>query len=440
MRRGMVSILLVLAAWPFVLAPPADAQWRALGLSGRQVNRLQAHGGFLYACTSNGLYRLSSTAPDTIWTPLGFAGQNVLDLAALGPLTLLAAKSLTSAPDDTISLHRSTDGGASWQPFQNGFGAGGGNSGRTARRLVALSGFPGTVLATSGRIEKSTDAGFSWRVVWPQAAIINAIAQSPAEPNLLWAGGETAIFWPYVLKSTNAGESWKQLDLFAGGDNAVDAIAGHPTDSSVVYLGMEGRVMKSEDGGASWWNMTSPNSSMYTFGIAIRPFLPLKVYAAGASFTPDPRGVVFHQSLNGGLSWQAISYPAEAGFGANDVLVQADANLETIHVATGNGVYRYMHTPVGVPVSDRSPSAPLRSRPNPFFRGTSFEFVLAKPEMVSLRILDVQGRVVATLLNRVLEAGPYRTTWNAQGVASGIYFCKLQSGGSVQMLKLLRLR
>jgi hypothetical protein len=37
--------------------------------------------------------------------------------------------------------------------------------------------------------------------------------------------------------------------VFAGGDNAVDAIAAHPTDPDVVYLGMEGRVMKSEDGG-----------------------------------------------------------------------------------------------------------------------------------------------------------------------------------------------
>jgi hypothetical protein len=439
MRRNATIALLVLTSWFLAEPLPAGAQWQALGLSARQVNKLCAHGGFLYACTTDGLHRLSLADPDTIWTPLGFGGQSVVDLAALGPQTFLAAKMLTGAPGDTVSLFRSIDGGASWQPFQNGFGAGSGSSGRQARHLLALAGYPGAVLATSGRIEKSTDAGSSWRVVW-EAGVINAIEQSPAAPQVLWAGGETVIFSPHALKSSDAGESWKQISLFAGGDNAIDAIAGHPTDSSEVYLGMEGRVMRSEDGGTTWWNMTSPGPSLYTFGLAIRPFLPLKIYAAGASFIPDPGGVVFHQSLNGGLSWRTFSHPAAAGLGVYDLLLHPDTIQETLYVATGNGVFRYAEVPVGVLESDGAPRATLRCDPNPFFRSTSFGFVLPKSEEVSLRILDAQGRLVATLVNAVLGAGPHDVQWDSLDVATGIYFCRLEFGGRVQSLKVLCLR
>jgi photosystem II stability/assembly factor-like uncharacterized protein len=439
MRCSSKIALLGLTWWLLLAAPPAEAQWKALGLSARQVNKLRAHDGFLYACTTDGLHRLSLADPDTIWTPLGFAGQDVLDLAALGPLTFLAAKELTGAPGDTVSLFRSTDGGASWQPFQNGFGAGGGSSGRQARLLLASAGSPGTVFATSGRIEKSIDAGVSWRVVG-QGQIINAIAQSPAHPQVLWAGGETVILAPYALKSSDGGDSWRQISLFAGGDNAVDAIAAHPTDSSVVYLGMEGRVMKSEDGGTTWWTMTSPGPTLYTFGMAIRPFLPLKIYTAGASFDPDPRGVVFHQSLDGGLSWRAISYPAYAGLGAYHLLLEIDGIQETLYVATGNGVYRHTEIPVGVLESGDAPPAALRCQPNPFSRETSFGFALPKTGEVSLQIVDVQGRLVSTLASGPLRAGPHDVRWDAQQVATGLYFCKLRFGGKVQTLKILCLR
>jgi len=440
MHRSSVARICALVAFCVLLhAPSVDAQWRALGLSGHHVNRLVAHGGSLYACATDGLYRVSLSAPDTFWTRVGFVGSNVLDLVDLGPTTLLAAKALMQAQGDTVSLFRSIDGGDSWQPFQNGFGAGTGTSGHQARRLLSLTGSPGTLLATSGRIEKSTDAGNSWRVVVEQNAVLNAIEQSPANPAMLWAGGESAIFWPYVLKSSDAGESWKQINLFAGGDNAVDAIAGHPTDSSVVYLGMEGRVMKSGDAGTTWWTMTSPDPTIYTFGMAIRPSLPLKIYAAGASFTQPP-GVVVHESLTGGLSWQTFTYPADAGTGVNHLLLRVADLEETIFAATSNGVFSYSNTPTGVTTSEAVGRGHLRGEPNPFRETTAVEFTLAASGHVSLEIIDVHGRVVTTLVGSKLAPGPYRASWSARDAPAGIYFARLRSGAGVRSAKLLHLK
>jgi photosystem II stability/assembly factor-like uncharacterized protein len=437
MNRGMKVATLALTGCA-LFASFAHAQWRPLGLSGQRVNRLSAHGGFLYACTSEGLFKLSFVDPDTVWSPTGFSGQEVLDLASLGPQTLLAAKRLTAAPDDTVSLFRSVDDGQTWQPFQNGFGAGT-TSGRQARRIAILPASPGALLAASSRMEKSTDGGLSWRVV-TQAAVVNALEVAPADPQLVWAGGETAIFSPYVLKSSDAGETWKQYNPFAGGDNAVDAIAGHPTNSDIIYLGMEGRVMMTADGGTNWTTVTSPDPSMYTFGMAIRPWLPLKLYAAGASFTPDPRGVVFHQSVDGGLSWQAIAYPAEAGPGVNHLLLRTGSVEESLYVATGNGVHRHTQGVVSVPLVRDGNTIALRCSPNPLRESASIEFALPRAEKVRLRVLDVGGRVVATLLDEVVESGVRGARWDAKRARSGIYMAVLQVGDEVRSFKMVRVR
>jgi hypothetical protein len=52
---------------------------------------------------------------------------------------------------------------------------------------------------------------------------------------------------------------------------------------------------------------------------------------------------------------------------------------------------------------------------------------------VSVKIYDVLGKEVATLVDEVKQAGLYPLTWNASGVASGTYFCKMQAGAFVGM-------
>jgi photosystem II stability/assembly factor-like uncharacterized protein len=430
MRHRTKTSVLLLTFWLLLLAPDARAQWQSLGLSGHQLNKLRICGSYLYACTTDGLHRLPTSAADTTWNLLAFAGESVLDLTSIGgPDTLLAAKALSGAPADTVSLFRSTDSGLSWVPFQNNFGAGGH---RRARKLHSLEG--GTVLAASGRIEKFTDGGLTWRVV-TQAGVVNALESSPANPQVVWCGGETVIFQPYILKSTDAGETWKDMNLFAGGDNAVDAIAGHPTDADVVYLGMEGRVMKSEDGGASWLNMTSPDPSLYTFGMAIRPVLPLKVYAAGGSFVPDPRGVVFYQSSDGGISWQDFSYPAGAGYGATQLLLEMGPAEETLYVATYNGVFRFTQVPVDVQEQSSSPWPEARGSicalyPSPATRMTNVRFVAGSDRSGILMLFDVSGRVVRQLrleqfASEGLAEGESLLQVDVGMLPSGIYFLRL---------------
>ena len=78
--------------------------------------------------------------------------------------------------------------------------------------------------------------------------------------------------------------------------------------------------------------------------------------------------------------------------------------------------------------------------PNPFNPATSIRFALPKRSHVSLKIYDVLGREVATVVDEELKRGLHRVTWDARHLASGVYFYRIQAGGFVQTKKLVVLK
>jgi YVTN family beta-propeller protein len=76
--------------------------------------------------------------------------------------------------------------------------------------------------------------------------------------------------------------------------------------------------------------------------------------------------------------------------------------------------------------------------PNPFNPSTTIRYDIPKVATVSLRIFNVLGQLVATLVEEKEEAGHYQARWNANA-PSGIYFYRLQAGGSVETKKMILL-
>ena len=66
--------------------------------------------------------------------------------------------------------------------------------------------------------------------------------------------------------------------------------------------------------------------------------------------------------------------------------------------------------------------------PNPFNPSTTFEFELFSTEIATIKVFDILGREVATLLNERLTPGRYRSTWDASHYASGMYVYRLTAG------------
>jgi hypothetical protein len=78
--------------------------------------------------------------------------------------------------------------------------------------------------------------------------------------------------------------------------------------------------------------------------------------------------------------------------------------------------------------------------PNPFNPSTNFTYELSKAGFVSVKVYDLLGREVATLVNEFKPAGSYPATWNAAGFGSGIYFCKMQSGSFTATKKMILMK
>jgi hypothetical protein len=89
----------------------------------------------------------------------------------------------------------------------------------------------------------------------------------------------------------------------------------------------------------------------------------------------------------------------------------------------------------------------LQNYPNPFNSSTAISFSLPSKSAVMLKVFDIMGREVATLVDEELAAGNYHRQWNASNISSGVYFYRLsartpsgQCGPFAETRKLILLR
>ncbi|RKY91504.1 MAG: hypothetical protein DRQ01_07605 [Ignavibacteriae bacterium] len=83
--------------------------------------------------------------------------------------------------------------------------------------------------------------------------------------------------------------------------------------------------------------------------------------------------------------------------------------------------------------------------PNPFNPSTTIRYSIVEPGNVSIKIYDVLGREVKTLVNEVKTVGTYSSTWNGYNnfgnkVSSGIYFYRMESGSFIEAKKMILLK
>ncbi len=146
------------------------------------------------------------------------------------------------------------------------------------------------------------------------------------------------------------------------------------------------------------------------------------------------------------LAWETTKY----GIGdvvLNDTSYHAfDAAARTIHLAPGTGgrmAVTYQPsgaTTVSEPRLNAASFALGQNYPNPFNPSTTLSFTLKTPSHVTLKVYDLLGREVATLVNERLQSGTYARRWDAGGVSGGVYYYRLTAGASSQTRSMLLIR
>jgi hypothetical protein len=78
--------------------------------------------------------------------------------------------------------------------------------------------------------------------------------------------------------------------------------------------------------------------------------------------------------------------------------------------------------------------------PNPFNSSTTIRYRISSPVHVSLKVYDLVGQEIATLIDHPQTAGNRQVTWHADDLPSGIYFYRLSAGGLEKTRRLILLK
>jgi hypothetical protein len=327
--------------------PPGT--WQSLGLENKLVSKLILDGNYLYACAGkDGLFELNLNSKNNNWRYLGLADTLVERTLESGATDFtkvdgtFIASYVASYKLQKSGIYRSIDVGQTWHKSDSGMAVTAEYP--TTSVVINLKKFTDNILmagTTTDLIYKSADAGRSWDLIYgfPQgaSAILYALTFHPNQPNIIWAGGETGRFAPFLLYSTNAGANWERLYPLPplgpyGADNAVYDIAIDPANNRTLYVGMLGLIMKTSDTAQTWKKILGWEDGIYrNWKLVINPNNADELIATGARL---------YRTTDGGESWEKIMPPD----GRSELYALAiDWRKRILYVSTSspqNGIYR----------------------------------------------------------------------------------------------------
>ena len=126
------------------------------------------------------------------------------------------------------------------------------------------------------------------------------------------------------------------------------------------------------------------------------------------------------------------------------VVLDPNNSFPEIHKSNNIGwkVLNYTGSATGIKTEPNIPVAFHLSQnyPNPFNPTTTIEYSIPQPEFVTIKVYDILGREVKTLVNRQMQKGSYKLNFDGSGLASGIYFYRIKSGSFIQTKKAVLLK
>jgi len=346
---------------------------------------------------------------------------------------------------------RTIDGGANWtRPTDGSLLASVGHP------LTSVSYVPPdniTVVGMYGTVLRSTDGGMSWteQSSGTTSTLLAVKFLDQSVGYIVGAGGT-------ILRTEDGGDHWvSQQTSFTGELRGVDLV-----DGSDVFVVGAGIMIRTTDGGRHW-NRPAGDTPMKLYDIAFRGDTGIAVGDRGALLVTTNGGNLWvNTGTDTTLRLLGVSLPASGlavavGEGGT-ILRSTDAGSTWGMSPSGTRIMLYdvafVNDMVGTVVggaglilrtttggfasaglTDVSPATfPATFRldqnyPNPFNPSTTIRYSLPAPSRVVLRVYDLLGRVVATLTDGVEPAGDRSVSWDARGLASGVYVYRLEATG-----------
>jgi photosystem II stability/assembly factor-like uncharacterized protein len=284
----------------------------------------------------------------------------------------------------------------------------------------------GYVAGSNGRIMKTTNKGDNWtNLSSTTSTALDGIYF--VNENTGYVGGAN-IF----LKTTDAGQTWtnKTGSFISPFETAEDVYFADANTG--IYGTNASRIVKTTNGGDSWYLVNN------TIGGAV---WGLEFPTPNIGYACTDSGKVM-KTVNGGENWITQNTPMT---GTDHFYEISFPSLNTGYVSTWYG--RILKTTDGGAtfVSNINSGIPgayklYQNDPNPFNPSTIIKFQISKAAYITLKVFDVLGREVKTLVNEYMNTGEHEINFDAGGLNSGIYFYKLTAGDFSETKKMLMLK
>jgi hypothetical protein len=413
------------------------AQWMKIGLENRGIRDITAKDNDVYVITSDSGSVYRSTDGGINWLQIVQTNAKKIALSPNGDLYLIKTFPNPNAYG-TDSLFRSNNGGTIWSnlrvvehlppgPFLHS-GLGGVAIGPTGTVFCGVE--SGQMAGHTSTIATSTDGGFSWTSPGWDTVAGDAFSfmghfvltsGSTSSPDM---GGPANFYL-----SSDDGQTWN-FRGFSGGvfgpftlcSNG-NILCGGGFGFGYLYLSM------SADTGIQWiqWTLIS----------TVIPEDLLALPQGGALVGIDSLGIVLF--TDNGDSVRTIN----EGLKDLHILKLEMDGGSYVYAGTKSGIWRLLLSQV-VSVNHTS-SLPSVFRleqnyPNPFNPSTTFRYSIPNGSKVIIKVYDILGNEIKTLVNEEKSAGSYELTFNAVNLPSGVYFYRLQAGSFVETKKMMLIK
>jgi len=279
-------------------------------------------------------------------------------------------------------------------------------------------------------VYRSTDSGITWE------NINNGITYLSIQQLEVNSNDDVFACYPDSLlyRSTDNGNNWMLVNNGLNGD--LWSIAHDNSDN--LFVSSESGFFWSTNNGDSWTQM----------GVLNR-FSEIKIIPGLGIYGVKFEGVFF--SDDNGVNWSQVGEQTENLF-CNTIGIKS---IKSLFLGTeGSGLYKI--DIISFAENESSETVKnfklFQNYPNPFNPSTKIKFTIPALEtrhasslqMVTLKVYDILGNEVATLVNEEFPAGEYEVNFDASSgignLVSGIYFYKLKAGNFIQTKKMIYLK
>lgn len=349
-------------------------------------------------------------------------------------------------------LVKSTDGGSNWDVALTGINS---NEPTNWSTPVIMDPNNNNILYYGTNfLYRTTNAAGNWTKVSPQLTdwvpgrrlgTITTIAVAPTNSNVIYVGTDDSHVWI----SDDNGTTWNEISDGLP-ERWVTRIAVDPTDENIVYATFNGlkwkdpqpHVFRSTNKGTTWTNISSnlPDAPVNAF--AVDPVEPHRLYVGN--------DVGMYVSFNSGQSWWVLGEGLPI-LPIGDIKIHPTTR-ELVAGTYGRSMYKIDLNMIPVNVETQDPVIAEfqleQNYPNPFNPSTKIKFTtpsviangVKQSQLVTLKVYDVLGNEVATLVNEEKTAGTYEVEFNASGLTSGVYFYTLKADNFNETKKMLLIK